>query len=228
MALRWLSSLILLSLLGAADSRTIVRDLEAHYQHAKTLKAAFFESYSEGAGRHVAESGTVYFSRPGRMRWEYESPESKLFLVDGTNAWFYVPADRTASRAKVKESSDWRTPIALLAGKANLGELCRQITLVDPAKAVGAGEKALAAGDAVLRCEPRADFAQSGLQSVLLEADAQNYLVRVLIREAGGIETEFRFGNWQENIPLAEGQFHFQPPQGVSIVDEGSLSNELH
>lgn len=215
-------------LLAAVDAHTIVRNLEARYQHAATMKAAFFESYSEGGGRRIAESGTVYFSRPGRMRWEYESPESKLFLVDGTNAWFYVPADHTASRAKVKESSDWRTPIALLAGKANLGELCRQVQLVDPAKASNAGEKPIAAGDSVLHCDPRGDSASSDLRGVLLEVDPQNYLVRVVIRETGDVETEFRFGNWQENVPLAEAQFHFQPPPGVSVVDEGSFSDEMH
>jgi outer membrane lipoprotein carrier protein len=219
--------LLLLPFLLATDAHTIVHDLEARYQHAKTLKAAFFESYSEG-GKRIAESGTVYFSRPGRMRWEYESPESKLFLVDGTNAWFYVPADHTASRARIKESSDWRTPIALLAGKANLAELCRDVQLVDPAKASSAEQKPLAAGDSVLRCEPREDSANSGLQSVFLEVDPQNYLVRVLIHESGDIETEFRFGNWQQNVPLAEAQFHFEPPPGVSVVDEGSLSNEIH
>ena len=108
--------LALAPLASASDVQATVRALEARYQHAHTLKAIFFERYSDGNGGVAAESGTVYFSRPGRMRWEYESPEQKLFLVDGTNVWFYVPADRTASRAKMKESSDWRTPLALLAG----------------------------------------------------------------------------------------------------------------
>src|SRR5580658_106919 len=116
----------------ARDADSIRRALEARYQHARTLQAAFYERYSDGNGGASAESGTVYFSRPGRMRWEYESPEEKLFIVDGTNVWFYVPADRTASRAKLKESSDWRTPLALLTGKADLSKLCRSIQLVGP------------------------------------------------------------------------------------------------
>src|ERR1700723_4280508 len=115
---------------NAEDSRHAVRALEARYAHARTLKAAFFERYSDGTGASQAESGIVYFSRPGRMRWQYESPEQKLFLVDGANVWFYVPADHTASRAKLKESSDWRTPLALLTGKADLSKLCRSIQLV--------------------------------------------------------------------------------------------------
>src|SRR5271154_5202625 len=119
--------------IAPSDVHSIVAAFESHYHHARTLKAAFFERYSDGNGGVAAESGTVYFSRPGRMRWEYESPEKKLFLVDGTNVWFYVPADHTASRAKLKESSDWRTPLALLAGNADLSKLCRSIEIVGPA-----------------------------------------------------------------------------------------------
>jgi outer membrane lipoprotein carrier protein len=110
------------------DARVVVRALESRYHHAASLKATFFERYSDGNGGGSAESGTVYFSRPGRMRWEYESPEEKLFIVDGTNVWFYVPADHTASRAKIKDSSDWRTPLALLTGKTDFSRLCRTMT----------------------------------------------------------------------------------------------------
>jgi outer membrane lipoprotein carrier protein len=228
MLLRWFSPVLLFVLPTAPTARTIVHGVEARYQHAKTLKATFFEAYREGGGRRTAESGTVYFSRPGRMRWEYESPEKKLFLVDGTNAWFYIPADRTASRAKVKESADWRTPVALLAGKANLNELCRDVQLMDPATAQSAEEKPLAPEDYVLHCDPRDAGPNSDLRSIFLEVSPQDYLVRVIIHETGDVETEFRFGNWEEDIPIAEAQFHFQPPSGVSVVDEGALSDDVH
>ena len=115
--------LLLVAATPARDVNSVRRALEARYQHARTLRASFFERYTDGNGGALAESGTVYFSRPGRMRWEYESPEQKLFIVDGTNVWFYIPADHTASRAKLKDSSDWRTPLALLTGKADLSSL---------------------------------------------------------------------------------------------------------
>jgi outer membrane lipoprotein carrier protein len=228
-----------LSLTSAKDAKSAARALESRYAHTRTLKAAFFERYSDGNGAAQSESGTVYFSRPGRMRWDYESPEKKLFLVDGTNVWFYVPADRSASRAKMKESSDWRTPIALLAGKADLSRLCGNLEIVDAAAAAGVRKDdrpeapPSEAGNTVLRCTPRKNSNESGaandgLREVLLETDPQAHLVRVLIREAGNLETEFRFGNWEENIPIPEAQFHFQPPPGVTVVDEASLAGAIH
>jgi outer membrane lipoprotein carrier protein len=218
------------SLASVSDPTPVRRALEARYQHAHTLKAEFYERYSDGSGGGAAESGVVYFSRRGRMRWEYESPEQKLFLVDAKNAWFYVPADHTASRAKVRESSDWRTPLALLAGKTDLSKLCRRIELVGPESAAGKGlDVQPADDDAMLRCVPRGSDAEgAATPDVLLEVDPEGWLTRIVIHEAGNARTEFRFGNWAENRPIPEEKFHFQPPPGVAIVDEESLAGEVH
>lgn len=212
--------------------RRVVRAFEARYRHASTLKAAFYERYSSGQGAGVAESGTVYFSRPKRMRWEYESPQKKLFIVDGTNVWFYIPEDHTASRAKIKQSSDWRTPLALLAGNADLHRICKNVELVPqpPAAPPASSPAAAGPGNSVLRCTPRVATDETGqsIRDVLLTVDPRGYLVRVLIEQPGNITTEFRFGNWQENIRIAEAKFHFQPPPGVEIVDQDKLAGDAY
>ena len=218
------------------DAQTVLRALEARYHHAQTLKAAFYERYSDSssAGEGSAESGIVYFSQPGRMRWEYESPEQKLFIVDATNVWFYVPADRTVSRAKVKESSDWRTPLALLTGKSDISKLCRSIEILESAKTPATTEdsenRSSNPENTVLRCVPKREPADTDqeIREVLLESDPESHLVRLIIRQPGNLETEFRFANWQENLPIAETMFHFAPPPGVTVVDESALANQVH
>jgi outer membrane lipoprotein carrier protein len=222
----------------ARDAQSVLRALEARYHRAQTLKAAFYERYSDAgtANEGSAESGVVYFSQPGRMRWEYESPEQKLFIVDGTNVWFYVPADRTVSRAKVRESSDWRTPLALLTGKSDLAKLCREIEIVDPAKSSSNAAKPEdsenrpnSPENTVIRCVPKRESAgDQEIREVLLESDPDSHLVRLIIRQPGNLETEFRFANWQENLPIAETMFHFVPPPGVTVVDESALANQVH
>jgi len=223
--------LALLLVLPPTTNLARVRALEKHYQNARTLKAAFYQRYSDGHGAGTAESGTVYFSRPGRMRWDYESPEQKVFLVDGKNVWFYVPADRAVSRAKLNESSDWRTPLALLTGKADLSHLCRSIEIENAELLPGnkSSQSATSPTGTVFHCKPRADSTAVGgpLGEVLLESDAADRLVRVVIREAGNVETEFRFGNWEENLPIPETTFHFAPPPGVTIVDEATLAGAI-
>jgi outer membrane lipoprotein carrier protein len=209
---------------------SIARTLEAHYHNAKTLEAVFLERYSDSRQGIQAESGKVYFSRPGRMRWEYESPEPKLFISDGKTVWFYVPSDHTVTRAALKESTDWRTPLALLTGKAKLSQLCDTLDL--------SAETPGAQGDVVLRCRPRGEKAKprnsaeddldasiapvsDQFDEVLLEVNPTNgELADVRVREPGGVELEYRFGNWQENLPLTESLFHFDAPSGVAIVEQ--------
>ena len=211
----------------------IVRALEGRYSNVKTLKAAFLQTYRDGRSGIQVESGTVYFSRPGRMRWEYESPETKLFVADGKTVWFFVPGDHTVMRSPMKESDDWRTPLALLTGKAKLSQLCERISLI--------GTPAGQSGRAVLSCIPRgtklpksaaadpAAASQEGILSpapydrVLLEVDTSSgELADVRILQQGGVELEFRFGQWQEGLPIEGAMFHFQTPPGVTVLDESA------
>lgn len=220
----------------------IVKLVETRYHSSHTLKAIFLERYNEGRLTARVESGTAYFSSPGRMRWEYESPEQKLFLTDGKTTWFYVPADHTVSRISMKESSDWRTPLALLTGRASLNKYCKRIDFGDPPHD--------APGNVTLRCVPvgsqdstknsrvnaqtNDDLALSPdsggqIQAVLLEVDPQTgWLAKVTIRQAGGIQLEYSFGKWQGNVEVPETMFHFIAPKGVAIVNGDSTVTPVH
>jgi len=208
----------------------IIHRLEARYHGAETLQAEFLERYSEGRRSVHIESGRVFFRRPGQMRWEYEVPEKKLFIADGKFVWFYVPSDRTVTRARTKESGDWRTPLGLLTGKAKLSRLCQGIELVSRASNQEVGH-------AVLHCTPRkgkrekrtepggaaGESAESEFDEVLLEVDeGTGDLASVLVRQPGGVEIEYRFAHWDLNPKLSEALFKFVAPVGVAIVDEGS------
>jgi outer membrane lipoprotein carrier protein len=215
----------------APQAAALVRLLESKYRNIKTLKAAFLQTYRAGRSGLQVESGTVYFSRPGRMRWEYESPETKLFVADGKTVWFFVPADGTVTRSPMKESDDWRTPLALLTGKAKLSQLCERISV--------SATPAAQSGHAVLTCIPRgtklpksaavADPSEEGILSpppydrVLLEVDSSTgELADVRILQQGGVELEFRFGQWQQGLTIAQAMFRFETPPGVTLLDESA------
>src|SRR5215470_1295488 len=121
--------LAVFSAADAEDPQIYIRKLETNYKRARTLEAKFLQEYSESGRISRSEAGTAYFRRPGKMRWEYSSPERNLFVVDGKFAWFYVPADHTVSRVATRESSDWRTPLALLAGEMKVGRVCSKVDL---------------------------------------------------------------------------------------------------
>jgi outer membrane lipoprotein carrier protein len=220
----------------ADSAKLIAQRIEEHYRNVRALRALFLERYSQGPNDARIESGTVYFGRPGRMRWEYESPEQQFFVSDGKTIWFYVPADRTVTRMPVKESTDWRTPLALLTGKADLAKLCGKIELAPSPPALPQ--------HAVLRCLPKGEkiepppkrtghsenldeLPSSGdFTEVMLEVDrTSGQLADVQIHQPGGIDIEYRFGNWEENVELPDTLFRFQAPGGVAIVDGAAPGN---
>src|SRR5580692_8114040 len=143
---------LLLTVVGSISpqAKLIADKLEARYRGSRTLSATFLERYSENGRVVRSEAGVAYFRRPGKMRWEYESPEKNLFLVDGKTAWFYVPADHTVTRAPAKQSTDWRTPLALLAGEMKLSRICAR---VEPATS----EMPDTPGNTVLYCPLRGE-----------------------------------------------------------------------
>jgi outer membrane lipoprotein carrier protein len=225
--------LLLFSPFGeSGEASKLASRMEARYRTAKTLQATFLERYAENGSVLRSEAGTAYFRRPAKMRWEYEHPEKELFLVDGKTAWFYVPADHTVTRVPAKQSEDLRTPLALLAGEMKISRICARVELAD-------NEKPLRDGDAVLRCkvrgekkgaagaeQPESALGPNGSDAIFFEVDRQTgELARLIVRQAGGVEVEFRFENWRFDPPIPETMFHFVPPAGVAIVN-GELADE--
>lgn len=203
-----------------------MRRFEERYGKSPRLEATFLERYTESGRLIRTEAGTAYFQRPGKMRWEYEAPEKNVFLVDGKTAWFYVPADHTVTRVPAKKSTDWRTPLALLAGDVKLSRICNKIGYAPE-------ETPQFSGGVVLYCELRGasksnEGSDAGRQPARAEAQDLAYLevvessgelVRVLVNDSGGVGIEFRFANWQFNPKLEDSFFHFQVPRGVAIVN---------
>jgi outer membrane lipoprotein carrier protein len=204
----------------------VVRRFEERYRGAAGLQATFLERYTENGSLIRMEAGKVYFRRPGKMRWEYESPEKNVFVVDGKTAWFYVPADHTVTRVPAKKSADWRTPLALLAGEMKLSRICNRIGYA-PQQAPESS------ADVMLYCElrgasksdeggdSRRKAASAELRDVayLEVAESSGELVRVLVNDPGGVGIEFRFANWQLDPQVDDSFFRFQVPPGVAIVN---------
>jgi outer membrane lipoprotein carrier protein len=219
--------LLFLTVSSAGDGKAIVSRFESRYRAARTLQAAFLERYTENGRVVRVEAGVAYFRRPGKMRWEYQAPEKNLFLVDGKTAWFYVPADHTATRVPAKVSTDWRTPLALLAGEMRVSRVCAKVE-------AAADEKIETPGDTVLRCELRGAAMQSQdpnalesrkpggqtVEAVFFEiVEKTGELVRVTVSDPGGVGIEFHFTNWRADPPVDDSLFHFHPPPGVAIVN---------
>ena len=185
---------------------SLLKTIEDRYNRSQSLKLNFSETYA-GSGRPAqTESGVLYMRKPGRMRWEYNSPAGKVFLSDGKDVFQYLPEDHQATRSKLKQSDDMRAPLAFLLGKLDFRKEFKSFeTSGDPV-----GTWIIAA--------PKSDSLIYNKVEFLAGADGEIHRLRVTGQE--GEKLSFEFSNEQVNAPVSPAMFTFQPPAGVRIVEE--------
>lgn len=187
-----------------AQDANPVRRVDEHYNHLRTLRAHYTEHYT-GMGLDRTESGTLTLKKPGRMRWSYDSPPGKLFVLDGKFAWFYTPGDAQVSRAPAKQLDDLRSPLRLLLGHTQLAkELDRIRTEPD-----GAGYR--------ISGVPKG-MAQR-VRLLTLRVTPAGAIQSMKLEETDGATTEFTFTGLEEDISVPPGDFTFTPPAGVPVVE---------
>ena len=190
---------------GPATAKAVAQRVDRHYNSLHSLKANFTEQF-RGLGLNRAQSGTLLLLKPGRMKWEYNSPPGKVFLLDGKYALSYTPGDSHVQRIPAKDLSDLRSPLRYLLGHAELAKELTGLTL----KPAPDGSFALTGvprdmGDRVAR--------------LALTVTADGTITGIEITETDGAVTSFTFSDEQVNAPIFARTFQFTPPAGVPVVD---------
>ena len=183
----------------------MLKAVETRYNHAQTLQVVFHEAYT-GPGRpRRTESGTLLLRKPGRMRWDYTSPQGKLFVSDGKYLWLYTPSNNQVEKMKIKESDDMRAPLAFLLGKLHFDKEFRNI------------QAKPGAGGTLITAEPKTD--NLPYTSVEFVVSPDNQIRRVQVTGYDKSILEFEFEQEKLNPPLEARLFQFRIPPGAELVE---------
>ncbi len=203
--------LLLLALATAAtaaaqtpSAAALAGKVDAHYNHLHSLTAHFTERY-RGMGIDRTETGTLTLSKPGRMRWAYDAPSGKIFVLDGKFAISYTPGDSQALRTPAKQLDDLRSPLRFLLGHTEIAKELDGLTLT------------LVDGGYTLSGVPRG--MQQTVQSIGITVNAEGQIRGMRIVQTDGAETDFTFTGIRENVAAPESDFSFTPPPGVTVIN---------
>jgi outer membrane lipoprotein carrier protein len=200
----------------AADSTApeLAAALQRKYDGIKDFSADFAHMYEGGVLRkQITERGHLLVKKPGKMRWDYSTPEPKQFVSDGVKMYSYIPQDKQVIVASVPPDDEAPTPTLFLAGKGNV---TRDFTpsLVDTPAGMPAGSRAL-------KLIPKAK--QRDYDWLVLVLDPASLAIRGLLTvDAQGGKSSFSFTNLKENVGLADKEFTFTIPRGVDVVSASS------
>jgi outer membrane lipoprotein carrier protein len=180
----------------APSADAVAREVQKKYDRVTDFSADFVHSYRGGVLKQQAtERGTLLVKKPGKMRWEYTSPEKKLFVSDGHKIYSYIPQDRQVVVGTMPRDDQAPTPALFLTGK---GDITRDFT---------------AAFDKVAEARPG---------SVALKLTPKRRELEMLITvDAQGGRSAFTFSNLKENVGVADNQFVFRMPRNVDVVTDG-------
>jgi outer membrane lipoprotein carrier protein len=196
--------------LQASDLDPLINALQTKYDRMTSLAADFTQVYNARGERTRRESGTLLLKKPGRMRWDYTTPERKQFISDGKWLYEYIETEKMATRSAVRESDDLRAPFAILLGRGKLRRDFQRIEF--------ASETPTKAGNRVLRLIPKRtqDF-----RELLVEVEPGSLqLARLVLIDRNSARSDFLFSNVRENAPASEAQFVFKAPAGVQVVQQ--------
>jgi outer membrane lipoprotein carrier protein len=190
--------------LFAQDDAALVRKVDDHYNHLSSLRARYTEHYA-GMGLDRTEAGTLLLKKPGRMRWTYEQPAGKVFVLDGKFAWFYTPGDAQVQRVPAKQLDDLRSPLRFLLGHTQLKKELDNLTVTSDGSS--------------FRITGVPKGMEQRVKSLTLWVTSTGAIERIRLEEVDGATTEFTFSAIEENVPVKDADFVFTPPAGVAVVD---------
>jgi len=190
---------------AAPDAHTLAQKVDAHYNHLQSFQCQYSEHYT-GMGLDRTETGTLLLKKPGRMRWSYDSPAGKLFVLDGKFAYFYTPGDAQAQRIPAKQLDDLHSPLRFLLGHTQLEKELTGLTVASDKLGIFA-----------LSGVPKG--MEQRIHALSLTVNADGIIQRIRLEETDGSVTEFTFTGIHENVPTNDRDFTFLPPAGVEIVN---------
>ncbi len=193
------------------SAEAVARALQAKYDRVRDFSADFVHAYRGGVLHQTAtERGQLLVKKPGKMRWEYTSPERKVFVSDGRKLYSYVPQDKQVIVSDVPDEDHATTPVLFLAGK---GSLERDFT-VSFVQIEG-----VPAGTTVLKLSPRR--AEPEYDWLVLAVDPRTLVLRALVTvDSQGGQSTFTFTNLKENVRIADKEFAFSIPRGVDVITD--------
>jgi outer membrane lipoprotein carrier protein len=100
----------------------VVAKVQNYYQSVSSLGAKFRQEFTNTTiGTTKVDDGTVTIAKPGKMRWNYKTPDEKYFITDGTVLW---AIDVNNQQAVKQDMKGQLLPVAVtfLYGQGNIAQ----------------------------------------------------------------------------------------------------------
>ncbi|NEX20053.1 outer membrane lipoprotein chaperone LolA [Thiorhodococcus mannitoliphagus] len=194
--LGFLSILIALTWMGGAVASDAAKRVDDYLSGLDSLKASFEQyTFSADHSQMMQANGTLYLQRPGRFRWEYDTPNEQVIIADGKRVYLHDIELKQVSQQS-QDKSLRGTP-ALLLASADPIEKHFRVRSIESTDGRDWVELIPKAGDTdIVKIE--IGFGKETLDSLIME-------------DSFGQETRLNFSGAQRNVSLKPSLFKIDP-----------------
>jgi len=193
----------------SADLKAILAKLQRHYQETDSFSASFAQTVTRVGAPPKVRTGTVYFEKPGRVRFDFSDPQPETIVSNGKLLYDYDPGLNQVMETPLKNALKTQAVAAFLLG---VGSVQRDFTVEPIATPTNDGLTHLL-------MTPK----QGGEDiAVALDPHTMN-IVRLRLADALGNITEFQFSRIDTNIPIESSRFEFRAPDGADVITPSNV-----
>jgi outer membrane lipoprotein carrier protein len=216
----WIAILMLAPLGGASDLYAatanhnlsvdqILDRIENKYTNSEFSADFIQKSFLKAMDIIDQASGKVYIKYPGKMRWEYETPDRQTFVTDGEKLWVYRPDDNQVQIGKAPsffrsgKGASFLSDIGLIRQKFDISLKKGEQDENDPFY--------------YLKLIPREKTLD--ITEILLMVSKQTFnVVQIISINLYGDENRIDLLNFAFGIKLDDSLFSFKIPEGADVV----------
>ncbi len=176
--------------------------LEKFLVNTHTLEANFQQTLRTHKGEILQQTeGKFYLDRPGKFRWNYQSPYEQIIVSDGERIWIY---DVELQQVTVQKQTAGlpATPMALLEDSSKLYQSFNVYPLDEQ--------------NGVYRLKLQSKTKESDFAEIVIGLDVKGLRFMQLHDQFEQV-TDIVFSEITANIKLPKEIFEFIPPEGVDV-----------
>jgi outer membrane lipoprotein carrier protein len=199
-----------------SDARLVAGAVQAFYEQTKDVSASFFQTYVNRLYQRTdRSSGRVVFKKPGKMRWDYDKPNGKVIVSDGSKLLVFEPGEDGDKGQVVEQQIQQAQLPQAMSFLMGTGRLEDDFTF----RLLDAQREGYATGD-VLELKPKQPTPHYDRLLFYVERTPalRGMVRRLLIIDASGNRNRFDFSALKFNSSVGEQVFGWRPPEGTRRV----------
>jgi outer membrane lipoprotein carrier protein len=186
------------------DLKQVLDRLQRHYRDTKSFSAKFNEEIATVGAPKRQRQGTVSLRKPGRMRWDFETPDKQTIVSDGETLYTYDPDLNQVIETPLKQALKSSSATSFLLGIGNINRDFKAAFANPPAR------------DGLVNLILDA---KTGGYKIEVGLDPKTYnLMKLTLTDQLDDVTRIDFTDIHDNVDLPDSIFAFKPPPGADIV----------